>query len=133
MRAEGGLPAIMDLLDRIKDYRVLLVGDAIVDEYQYVQPDGQGAEGEHHRDPLPGSEVFAGGVFAAANHVASFCKEVEVVTWLGARDSQEALIRKACKPNVTLTHPDRARRADDAASGASSTPPTCASCSRSTS
>lgn len=103
VRTEGGLPAIMDLLDRIKDYRVLLVGDAIVDEYQYVAPMGKSAKENIIATRFHDSEAFAGGVFAAANHVASFCKEVEVVTWLGARDSQEALIRKALKPNVKLS------------------------------
>jgi rfaE bifunctional protein nucleotidyltransferase chain/domain len=103
VRAEGGLPAIMELLDRIKDYRVLLVGDAIVDEYQYASPMAKAAKENIIATRFHDSEAFAGGVFAAANHVASFCKEVEVVTWLGARDSQEALIRKALKPNVTLT------------------------------
>jgi bifunctional ADP-heptose synthase (sugar kinase/adenylyltransferase) len=48
-------------------------------------------------------EVFAGGVFAAANHIASFCKEIEVITSLGNLDSHEELIRKNLKPNVRLT------------------------------
>ncbi len=103
VRAEGGLPAIMELLDRIKDYRVLLVGDAIVDEYQYASPMAKAPKENIIATRFHDSELFAGGVFAAANHVASFCKEVEVVTWLGARDSQEELIRKALKPNVKLT------------------------------
>ena len=47
-------------------------------------------------------EVFAGGVFAAANHVAAFCREVDVITCLGASDSFEALIREHLKPNVGL-------------------------------
>ncbi len=45
-------------------------------------------------------ELFAGGVFAAANHVASFCKQVDVITCLGDSDSHEDLIRQSLKPNV---------------------------------
>ena len=36
-------------------------------------------------------ELFAGGVFAAANHVASFCKQVDIITCLGDSDSHEEL------------------------------------------
>src|SRR5262249_26425532 len=54
-----------------------------------------------------GSEIFAGGVIAAANHVASFCREVEVVTALGSFDSYEDLVRKSLMPNVKLTAIER--------------------------
>ena len=39
---------------------------------------------------------------AAANHVASFCREVKVVTCLGEQDSYEDLIRESMKPNVDV-------------------------------
>ena len=49
-------------------------------------------------------ELFAGGVFAAANHVASFCKHVDIVTCLGEIDSHEGLIRQSLRPNVGSCH-----------------------------
>ena len=48
-----------------------------------------------------GREIFAGGVFAAANHIASFCRGVDVVTCIGD-DGYEDFIRASLKPNVTL-------------------------------
>jgi oligopeptide/dipeptide ABC transporter ATP-binding protein len=47
-------------------------------------------------------EIFAGGVFAAANHVASICAQVDIVTCLGAAGSYEDLIRQSLRPNVRL-------------------------------
>src|ERR1700728_403617 len=38
LRANGGLEEIYDLIDSVADYRVLIVGDAIIDEHQYVLP-----------------------------------------------------------------------------------------------
>ena len=55
-------------------------GDTIIDEYQYVRPMGKAAKENIIASLSTGSEIFAGGVIAAANHVASFCREVEVVT-----------------------------------------------------
>ena len=62
---------------------MLLVGDAIIDEYQYVLPMGKTPKENIIATRYQDRELFAGGVFAAANHVASFCKQVDVVTCLG--------------------------------------------------
>jgi glycerol-3-phosphate cytidylyltransferase-like family protein len=41
LRRDGGLAELIELIERVRDYRVLLVGDAIIDEYQYVLPMGK--------------------------------------------------------------------------------------------
>ena len=45
-------------------------------------------------------EKFAGGILAAANHVASFCDEVACLTQLGTENSHEAFIESKLRPNV---------------------------------
>ncbi len=91
------------LVDSVKDMKVLMVGDAIIDDYQYVEPMGKAAKENIIATRFSERELFAGGVFAAANHAASFCAEVEVITCLGKADSHEDFIRAALKPNVKLT------------------------------
>ena len=103
MRNGGGLNGLLDLIESVKDYRVVLVGDTIIDEYQYVRPMGKAAKENIIASQFESREVFSGGVIAAANHVASFCREVEVVTALGALDSHEELIRSHLRPNIKLT------------------------------
>jgi rfaE bifunctional protein nucleotidyltransferase chain/domain len=102
LRDDGGLDIILRSIEKIRDYRVVLVGDAIIDEYQYVLPMGKPPKEHIIATRYQDREIFAGGVFAAANHVASFCKEVHVVTCLGDDNSHENLIRAALKPNVAL-------------------------------
>jgi rfaE bifunctional protein nucleotidyltransferase chain/domain len=102
LRRDGGLAKLMELIDSIKDYRVLLVGDAIIDEYQYVLPMGKTPKENMIATRYQDRELFAGGVFAAANHIASFCNEVEVITCLGASESHEDLVRESLRPNVKL-------------------------------
>ncbi len=103
LRSDGGLEQLLSMLDSIKDYKILLVGDCIVDEYDYVTPMGKSAKENIIATRYHDREIFAGGVIAAANHVASFCKEVEVITALGERDSCEDIIRSSLKENVTLS------------------------------
>lgn len=103
LRADGGLGEILSMLESIKDYKVLLVGDCIIDEYDYVTPMGKSAKENIIATRYQDREVFAGGVVAAANHVASFCKEVEIITALGSKDSYESEIRSSLLKNVKLS------------------------------
>jgi rfaE bifunctional protein nucleotidyltransferase chain/domain len=102
LRDDGGLGAILNSVETISDYRVVLVGDAIIDEYQYVIPMGKPPKEHIIATRYQDKEVFAGGVFAAANHVASFCREVHVITCLGDDHGYDDLIRRSLKPNVIL-------------------------------
>ena len=103
LRANNGLEALNAIVDSIKDMRVLIVGDAIIDEYQYVLPMGKASKENMIATRYQDYEQFAGGVFATANHVADFVKSVEVITVLGDRDDYSVLLRNSLKPNVTLT------------------------------
>jgi rfaE bifunctional protein nucleotidyltransferase chain/domain len=102
LRDDGGLSKILELIEKVKAYRVVIVGDAIIDEYQYVLPMGKPPKEHIIATRYQDNEIFAGGVFAAANHVAAFCAHVDVITCLGTSDSHEEFIRKSLKPNVRL-------------------------------
>jgi rfaE bifunctional protein nucleotidyltransferase chain/domain len=94
---------LMQMIEEMSRMRVLLVGDTIIDEYQYVHPLNKSPKENLIPTLYREREVFAGGVIAAANHVAGFCREVEVLTCLGEADRHNALVQKALKPNVRLT------------------------------
>lgn len=96
------LDRLPQLIERIANMRVLLVGDTIIDEYVYASPLGKPPKEFMLATLRRGGEVFAGGVIAAANHVASFCKDVQILTCLGEHDSYEQLVRESLKPNVKL-------------------------------
>lgn len=102
MRTRNLLPELQESLEKLRDLKVLFVGDAIIDEYQYVQPMGKSAKENMIATLFEEREVFAGGVFAAANHVADFCRNVEVITGFGSFDSYEELARDSLKSNVEL-------------------------------
>lgn len=99
-RAKNVLPKVLAAVESIANLKVLFVGDAIIDEYQYSRTMGKAAKEAIIAGRSVGSEIFAGGVIAAANHAAGFVKQVEVITCLGLRDSYEDVIRGALHPNV---------------------------------
>lgn len=102
MRGNNALDQILALIEKVKNYRVLLVGETIIDEYQYISPLNKTPKDHIISSLFQDKEEFAGGVIAAANHVADFCAEVEVLSVLGAKDSAEDIIRQSIRPNVKL-------------------------------
>jgi len=102
-RTDGTEKKLNNALESVSNMRVLLVGDAIIDEYQYVRAMAKAPKENMIATHSKYGEIFAGGVLAAANHVADFCAEVEVITVLGRKNSFEDLIRDQLKPNVKLT------------------------------
>ncbi|MEQ8319687.1 MAG: PfkB family carbohydrate kinase [Rhodospirillales bacterium] len=103
MRPSNPIDRLTSLIDSVSDKRVLIVGDAIIDEYQYVVPMGKAAKENIIATRFQETELFAGGVFAVANTVSNFCAEVEILTCLGEYDDHEDFIRAHLKPNVKMT------------------------------
>ncbi len=103
VRESGGAERLLKLIDSVQDMHVVLVGDTIIDEYQYVSALGKPSKENIVATLFRSREQFAGGVLAAANHVASFCKSVEIVTVLGGDDYPKEFIEAHLRPNVKLT------------------------------
>ncbi len=87
-------------INHLRDLRVLLVGDGIIDEYHYCHPMGKSAKTPIIVHNYLYHEVFAGGAFAIANHIGGICDHVRLVSLLGAQDSREEFIATHLKPNI---------------------------------
>ena len=97
----------MIALDRVKDLKVLVMGDAIMDEYVYVEVVGKAAKESALSSVILRHDVFQGGVWAAAAHARNFCARVDVLTgdrlmW-NSRLVDDVYLRK-----LFVTHEERA-------------------------
>ena len=101
-RSKRTLDELTGLIEKIRDFRVLFIGDAIIDDYNYVSAMGKSPKENIIATLFGDREVFAGGVFAAAKHVANFCREIEVITVLGENCEYEELLRSTLPANVKL-------------------------------
>jgi rfaE bifunctional protein nucleotidyltransferase chain/domain len=102
LRQTGVSQHIADLMQRMSELNVLVIGEAIVDEYRYVMPMGKAPKENIIATRLQDREIFMGGAVATANNTAAFCNLVELLTIIGERDSYEQAMRDALKPNVTM-------------------------------
>lgn len=92
---------IAEALNSLKKLRVLLIGDGIIDEYHYCSAMGKSAKSHLVVSKYMTHEVFYGGAFAIANHIAGLCDTVHIATLLGRNDSREHAIAENLKSNVT--------------------------------
>jgi rfaE bifunctional protein nucleotidyltransferase chain/domain len=109
-RSPNRLNEVTDILTRCRDLKVLVVGEAIIDEYRYCEAIGKAGKEPVLVARYQSNEEFAGGTLAIANHIAGFCKQVSVMAYLGSENSREDFIQQRLKPNVTpyyLRCPDR--------------------------
>lgn len=103
------LEDILHKVESLSDLKVLVIGDAIIDRYQYVNPLGQAGKGVHLTAALLEGENFLGGSLIIANHIASFVNNVTLVTGLGKICPHHDFIKSHLHPNVIpeFTYYDR--------------------------
>jgi rfaE bifunctional protein nucleotidyltransferase chain/domain len=87
-------------LDALQQLKVLVIGEAIVDEYQYCEAIGKSSKEPMLAVKLLSVEKFAGGILAVANHVASFSDRVRLVTVLGNDCPHQQFIREKLNPRI---------------------------------
>ena len=100
-RRNHSVAEVTGYIARALDLRVLVLGEAIIDEYQYCETLGKSGKEPILAAQFVRSEKFIGGSLAVANHVASCCANVRLVTMLGSQDSHEDLIRSTLAPDIT--------------------------------
>ena len=100
LRSRWSSKEIVGYIDRLMDLRVVVVGEAILDEYVYVDQMGKSSKDPVLAMRYDRAETYAGGALAVANHLASFCRSVELVTYLGERDGNEKFIHSNLRPGV---------------------------------
>ncbi len=99
-RSSHTLAEMIEWVERARGLRVLVVGEAIIDEYYSCAAIGQSAKAPILAARYESHERYAGGAIAVANHLAGFCRQVDLLSMVGETDSEEAWLRDQLKPNV---------------------------------
>ncbi len=83
IKAEYTSNDLIKKIDAFSKLKVLVVGDAIIDEYQYTNPLGQSGKGLHMVAKCLEKDLFLGGSLIIANHLADFVGEVTLLAAVG--------------------------------------------------
>ena len=85
---------VLKFLKQVDKLKVLVIGETIIDEYNYCFPIGMTTKDPIIAVKYLSKEKFAGGVLAAANHLANFCHTVDIITLLGEFETDEVFVRE---------------------------------------
>lgn len=91
---------VVNYIKSVADTKVLVIGDIIIDEYHYCTGMGKSPKDNIITTRFVREEQFAGGVLAAANHIAGFCQDVTLVSCIGTQNDYADFIESHLKPNV---------------------------------
>lgn len=91
---------IMYCINRLQNLKVLVIGDAIIDDYHYCQTLGVSSKDPALAFQYKSHDLFAGGVLAVANHLANFAEKVRLFSVLGEKDSFAGFIHGKLEKNV---------------------------------
>ncbi len=91
---------VISSLQALASMKVLVIGDAIIDQYYYCTPLGKSAKENIVVNRYLSKEHFAGGALATANHVAQLSENVDLVTIIGEKNSFADLIEQKLDPRI---------------------------------
>ena len=93
---------IKNLISKLLSIRVLVVGEAIIDQYVFCE-----ALGKSGKEPILvlrkiNTDQYYGGALALSNNVSSFCKSVKLFTMIGEKKEYKKDIIKNNKKNISV-------------------------------
>ena len=110
LRERYSADEVIARLQGLADVRPLVIGEAIIDEYCYVEPLAKAPRESIIATKYQSMESFAGGAASTANHLAGFCREVTLLATVGPDPGQRKLLEDSLAANVRLVPivtPDR--------------------------
>lgn len=105
IRKNFSYDSLVSKFKEIEDYKVLVIGDIILDEYQFVLPLGKSSKAPNITAKILDSELYAGGSLAVANHISDFVKNVTLLSTYGLNNGKNYLefIKSHLKKNVDFS------------------------------
>ena len=89
------------LLNKLKKGKVLVVGEIIIDEYNFFESVGKAGKEANLVVHETYKEKYLGGIGAIANHVSSFVKKVKIISYIGSKDNNLSFIKSKLSSNIS--------------------------------
>ena len=93
---------IKQYINELCNLKVLLIGEAIIDEYVFTDVVGKSGKEPIMISKKIKSKKYAGGIIAVANHISSFCKKSKILTYIGNKKEDYNFISKSLKKNISF-------------------------------
>ena len=95
-----GYEFIEKKINSLKNFKVLLIGETIIDQYIFGNTLGKSGKEPHLVLHEERKENYLGGASAIANHLSGFCKKVEFLSVVGSSKENISFVKKSLAKNV---------------------------------
>jgi bifunctional ADP-heptose synthase (sugar kinase/adenylyltransferase) len=89
-----------EIIDKIGELKILIIGDTIIDEYIYVSLLGKPSKENITSTIYEDIERKAGGLLTAVNILSSFCNNIDYITVMSDKKNDEVLISEYTAKNL---------------------------------
>ena len=91
-------------INKCKKNKVLLIGEAIIDQYVFCESQGKSGKEPVLTMRILKTEEYLGGILAIAKHISEFVHSITIVTMLGQNNKYFQYIKKRMPSNVKIIH-----------------------------
>ena len=99
-RCKYSLEDILSQIEDLRELKVMVIGEAIIDEYVYCESMGKSGKESVLVMKYLSKERYAGGALAIANHLSDFCDKVTLLSYLGDKKPEEDFVRNQLAANI---------------------------------
>jgi cytidyltransferase-like protein len=91
---------IIEVSNKIKKQKILVIGDAIIDEYIFSLPLSKSPKEQIISVKETKKEIYNGGILATVNHISNFVDDVTLLTVMGESKSKNIKLLKRLNSNI---------------------------------
>ncbi len=91
---------LLGTLQQARELRVVVVGEAILDDYVFCSTLGQSTKSPNVVGQFQAQQRYLGGALAVANHLSGFCHKVQLLAMVGNEADTQHEIRTRLRPEV---------------------------------
>ena len=87
-------------INKLQDLKVLVIGEAIIDQYVFCEALGKSGKEPHLVLKNVSEELYLGGVLSIARNISDFCNKITILSMLGQKKEYEKYIKKNMTKNI---------------------------------
>ena len=102
IRSNFKFKEIKEVIDSIKNLKIMLIGEIIIDQYNFCKVIGKSGKEPVLTFQKLTSKKFLGGAGAIANHLSNFSNNVTLFSYVGDRSSELQFIKKKLNKKIKI-------------------------------
>lgn len=91
---------IIEFINDFKKLNVLVIGEAIIDEYNFCETIGKSGKEPVLNIKKIYSKKYLGGSLAICKNLSSFCKKISLISYIGENKEENSFIKRKLENNI---------------------------------